>query len=203
MSAEEIVQKINKLKNIIYSVFDIIIADKLWAMIEEYNDQFFLCPCSSNINYHRAYPGGLLDHCLQIYENLKVLNTYFLKNMYSEQTIAMVALFHDLGKCGELGKPVYIPETNQWKVKNGNVYRKDNSFKPNVPHSLLSVMILEKYNIPLTNDEKYAIIYHDGQYVDYNKCIAQSETPLMLITHWADMFTCLQDRKEVNIFHGE
>jgi putative nucleotidyltransferase with HDIG domain len=44
---------------------------------------------------HHKYPGGLVDHCLEVYENMKEKS----KGLdISEETIIICSLFHDLGK---------------------------------------------------------------------------------------------------------
>jgi hypothetical protein len=51
-----------------------------------------------------------------------------------------------------------------------------------------SLYLTAKY-IPLSDAEAQAILYHDGQYIDDNQCVAHKEEPLTLLTHWADYWT--------------
>ena len=48
-----------------------------------------------------------------------------------------------------------------------------------------SVYLVSKY-ISLSDAEAQAILYHDGQYIDDNKCVRHKEGPLTLLLHWAD-----------------
>ncbi len=41
-------------------------------------------------------------------------------------------------------------------------------------------------HFPLTEEETQAIVYHDGQYVEENKCVAAREEPLTLLLQYAD-----------------
>ena len=58
--------------------------------------------------------------------------------------------------------------------------------------------------ISLSDAEAQAILYHDGQYVDDNRCVAHKEEPLTLLAHWADYWTAhiyeegrvLQEKRE-------
>jgi len=51
-----------------------------------------------------------------------------------------------------------------------------------------SLYLVSKY-IALSDAEAQAILYHDGQYIDDNKCIVHKEEPLTLLAHWADYWT--------------
>jgi len=51
-----------------------------------------------------------------------------------------------------------------------------------------SLYLVAKY-IPLSDAEAQAILYHDGQYIDDNRCVAHKEEPLTLLAHWADYWT--------------
>jgi len=48
--------------------------------------------------------------------------------------------------------------------------------------------LVSKY-IPLSDSEAQAILYHDGQYIEDNRGVAQREEPLTLLIHWADYWT--------------
>jgi hypothetical protein len=51
-----------------------------------------------------------------------------------------------------------------------------------------SLYLIAKY-IPLSDMEAQAILYHDGQYIDANKEVAHSESPLTLLAQFADLWT--------------
>ena len=75
-------------------------ADKLLEYLSEKSD-FFFAPASTR--YHGAYEGGLLEHSLNVYECLcDILSRPRMKEVYgleySEESIAIVALLHDVCK---------------------------------------------------------------------------------------------------------
>ena len=77
-------------------------ADKLLDYLENKSD-FFTAPASAR--YHGAYEGGLCEHSLNVYHCLadylqreRVQELYGLE--YTEESIAIVALLHDLCKVG-------------------------------------------------------------------------------------------------------
>ena len=123
---------------------------------------FFTAPASTK--YHYAFEGGLLKHSLNVYHSLKdylererVKNTYGLN--YDAETIAIVALLHDLCK------------VNFYKASTRNV-KDEQGFWRTVPtyeindtlpygHGEKSVYILTGF-MKLTREEAFAIRYHMG-----------------------------------------
>ena len=57
---------------------------------------FFVAPASAK--YHGSYEGGLVEHSLNVYDALVKLLTIYPEIQVSEESIAIVALFHDLCK---------------------------------------------------------------------------------------------------------
>ena len=123
---------------------------------------FFTAPASTK--YHLAVEGGLLLHSLNVYHCLKdylarerVKDEYGLS--YSDESIAIVALLHDLCK------------TNFYKIGFRNV-KDDNGIWQKVPtyeindtlpygHGEKSVYIISGY-MKLSREEAFAIRYHMG-----------------------------------------
>ncbi|MCD8126985.1 MAG: hydrolase [Clostridiales bacterium] len=136
-------------------------ADALLDYLENRSD-FFTAPASAR--YHSAYEGGLCDHSLNVYDCLvdylsreRVKETYELS--YTDETIAVVALLHDVCKAG------------CYKVTTRNVKQPDGSWRQ-VPqyqfddpmpygHGEKSVYIINGY-MRLTREEAFAIRYHMG-----------------------------------------
>ena len=91
-------------------------ADALLEYLEQKSD-FFTAPASAR--YHCAYEGGLCEHSVNVYHCLleylsreRVQELYGLE--YSPETIAIVALLHDLCKVG-----CYKAGTRNVKDDNG------------------------------------------------------------------------------------
>lgn len=150
---------------------------------------FYDAPCSGS--YHLAKKGGLVQHSvnvLLIAEKLSVA-LYGGKNITKElrTSIEICALLHDLGKMGQFEKPNYVPNV----LKSGEV----SSAKPYitnpdllyVDHEIRSIAIASMF-IDLTEDEQFAILYHNGMYGNLKYALKDKETPLFMIIHWADMW---------------
>ena len=117
------------------------------------NSDFFLAPASTK--YHRNYPGGLAEHCLNLLELLKLSNSRIKKSLQlREDSIIIIALCHDICKEG------------LYKKKSDGKYYVDNSHPANHQHSALSVERIEKY-IKLRPIEKNIILCHMGLYSCY------------------------------------
>lgn len=148
---------------------------KLLEYLEKRTD-FYTSPASRN--HHQAYEGGLHKHSLEVVALSLELNGALQANLPTDSLI-ICGIVHDLGKCGS-----YIK--NQYKGKMSyRMAKKDTR----LPVPVLS-LIKASSNIALTEDEEFAILYHDGLYVSENvPAITGHETPLYLILHYADMWS--------------
>ena len=136
-------------------------ADKLLEYLLSPACDFFTAPASSR--FHLSCEGGLCEHSLNVYDCLVAyLNSDMSKNLgfdYSEESIAIVALLHDLCKIG-----VYKKGFRNVKDEKGTWQRVDTfEFDDQLPygHGEKSVYIISGY-MRLTREEAFAIRYHMG-----------------------------------------
>ena len=141
----------------------------------------------ASTRYHLNEEGGLLRHSVAVAENLLKFRA-FLAPAIGEESCVIVGLFHDVGKVGMPGKPLYLKNDNDWEVKNRNMRYRTNPAMVEMGLAARSLYLVAKY-IPLSDAEAQAILYHDGQYIDDNRCVVHREEPLTLLTHWADYWT--------------
>ena len=140
-------------------------ADKLLDYLTNKCD-FFTAPSSTR--FHGAYEGGLVQHSVNVYHCLKdYLARQRVKDMYgmnySEETIAIVALLHDLCKVN-----FYTVDYRNAKNADG-VWEKVPYYtiSDSMPygHGEKSVYIVSGYfygENRLTREEAFAIRYHMG-----------------------------------------
>lgn len=149
---------------------------------------FYKAPCSTR--YHLAEEGGLAEHSVNVLNSAEKISValYGAKNITEEirSSIIIVALLHDLGKCGDYGKPMYVDKVLKSGKKGVQPYD-TNKDLTGVPHAIRSVKLATLF-IDLTEDEEWAILTHDGLYDFMKYQIPGHETPLSLILHWADMW---------------
>lgn len=136
-------------------------ADKLLEFLLSPNCDFFRAPASTK--FHGSYPGGLAQHSLNVYDCLcDILARPRYKEVYgqeySEETIALVALMHDICKTN-----VYVESTRNVKVDGKWETVPTYTFEDKVPfgHGEKSVYMLSSF-IKLTRDEAFAIRWHMG-----------------------------------------
>lgn len=137
-------------------------ADKLLEYLLSDSSDFFTAPASTR--FHGSYEGGLLEHSLNVYYALKdYLSRDKVKNEYglnfTDETIAIVALLHDLCKVN-----CYKKGYRNVKDDHG-VWQKVDTFEfdDQLPygHGEKSVYIISGF-MKLTREEAFAIRYHMG-----------------------------------------
>ena len=144
---------------------------------------FFTAPCSSQ--YHLCKVGGLAEHSLNVYQ-FAMNHTGGLIKSDANNWIT-VSLLHDIGKASYHGKPNYIPNIlSSGKISDKKPFE-TNKDQVIADHAYKSCMIAAKF-IELTEDEEFAILYHNGLYVPSGRDIQGKERPLQLLLHFADMY---------------
>ncbi len=147
------------------------------------SSDFFTAPASAK--YHGSYEGGLVEHSLNVYDALVKLLTIYPEIQVSEESIAIVALFHDLCKVN-----MYEKETRYRKDENGK-WEPYEAYTHNEKlhyggHGSKSVFILQNF-IKLTPEEAVAINCHMGSWEDNpNVGAAFEHCPLAWLLHVAD-----------------
>lgn len=158
---------------------------------------FFEAPCSTR--YHLACEFGLVQHTRNVMETAEKIGvTLFGAKTYNEiqASVIIAAALHDLGKMGQFEKPMYIEN----RLKSGELGSQPYKSNPDllkIPHEVRSVAIASMF-IDLTEEEQFAILYHNGLYGDFKYEIQGNETPLYLILHFADMWASrvIEEKKE-------
>ncbi len=137
-------------------------SEQLLEFLCSENSDFFTAPASTK--YHLSTEGGLLIHSLNVYRCLKdYLERQQVKDLfglsYSEETIAITSLLHDLCK-------VNIYKTGYRNVKDAQgIWQKVPMYEieDTLPygHGEKSVYMISGY-MKLTREEAFAIRYHMG-----------------------------------------
>ena len=165
-------------------------ADKLLEYLLSEKSDFFTAPASTK--FHGDYDMGLVTHSVNVYYCLKdylsrarCLSEY--KMNYSNETIALVALLHDVCKI-----TCYHKYLRNVKNEEG-VWEQVAAFNFEDPepfgHGEKSVFLISKF-LRLTNEEAYAIRFHMGfseEDSGRNAGKAFEKYPLALALNVADM----------------
>ena len=151
---------------------------------------FWTAPASGGNHLH--VEGGLAQHSLNVVDTAEMIGVALLGVSGYEKiknSVITCALLHDLGKCGDWGKQLYVENILKTGKRSEAKPYKRNPDLTNIPHGVRSVLIIEKYLFDLTEEEEYAIMYHDGLYEPSNVAVVKGhESVLYMILHWADMW---------------
>ena len=155
----------------------------------EKETDFFTAPASTK--FHLNEKGGLLKHSLNVYHNLSNLCELYYEDC-SKDTMAIVALFHDLCKTG-----YYKQSTKSVKGPFGwtdeIVYTVDDDLP--LGHGEKSVIMLLSKGIYLSREEMLAIRWHMSGFDsavkggDLSSSKANSMTKLLCLLQSADMIS--------------
>lgn len=165
-------------------------SERLLEWLNSDGSDFFTAPASTK--YHGAYEGGLCEHSINVYDCLReylarerVKNEYGLD--YSDESIAIVALLHDLCKVN-LYRTSYRNAKNEQGMWEKVPYYEFHETLP-YGHGEKSVYIISGF-MRLTRDEAMAIRWHMGFSGEENTNTigkALELFPLALAAHIADM----------------
>ncbi len=180
-------------------VYDNIEREGCEALIEwlEKSD-FFTAPAS--MRRHNVFEGGLCKHSINVYKRfLKLVQAEYGKEwerQISHESVAIIALFHDLCK-------VDFYKTDVKNVKRDGVWVQEPYYKMDeaLPygHGEKSVYILSAF-MRLTREEALAINWHMGEYDarvkggnTYSLQAVFSKYPNCFLAHCADLMTTYLD----------
>jgi hypothetical protein len=173
------------------------------SLVEDLNEmldalpEFFLAPASSRMEFHGCYVGGLVDHSLRVATNLQTIAKALAPGVYDPKELVFLGLFHDLGKVGDVGVPMYVPNPSEWhRNKLGQLFEVNKDL-PYMPICDRTMYLLQKFNITLTNEEYIAIRISDGPYEKANEKYAMKEPDLAVLLHFADRWACAQEKRLV------
>lgn len=219
-------------------VDSITIEGALLKELKEYLERsdFFIAPASTQ--YHASYLGGLCDHSLNVYKTLLELvdryasheepnpnykqlfdedgkelpseepKTIKVRN-YSDDTLKIVALFHDISKTNYYEQYLRNVNTGEKDERSKDIWIKVPEFRVRsgtdrfvaVNHETNSYIIISRY-IPLSEEELVAICNHhcgfDNNFVNKDLSYILDRYPIATLLHMADFLSTYILEKVVN-----
>ena len=159
------------------------------------DSDFYTCPASTR--FHGAYEGGLLQHSLNVYDELKRLLSIYPEAAAQEESVIIASLFHDLCKVGFYAteKRNRKNEVGQWESYNAYTVKEKFCYGG---HGSKSVFIIQ-YFMKLTPEEAVAINCHMGAYCENPQDVSKAyeQCPFAWLLHVADeSATYIKEAKE-------
>lgn len=165
-------------------------ADRLLSYLCSESSDFFTAPASTR--FHGNYEGGLVEHSLNVYDCLcDIMSRKRIKEKYgieySEESIAIVALLHDVCKVNFYNVGTRNVKNDEGRWESVPYYTVDDALP--YGHGEKSVYIVSGY-MRLTRDEAFAIRYHMGFSADKDNAAnvgkAMEMFPLAFFLNCAD-----------------
>ena len=201
LTPEQLQSNWDKLIELIEETFEGERKEKLLEMYEHFKDRMMFAPASGQEHFHNCFPGGYVEHILNIVHYSKEFYKVWKDNGayvddYTEEELVFAALHHDLGKAGTLTEDHYIPNPSEWHRKNqGKIYTNNPDLKFMTPPDR-GIWILNQVGIKMTENEYIGIKLTDGMYDEGNIQYLKSFAPekklksnMQHILHQADMTT--------------
>jgi len=168
--------------------------DDLMRWLEK--SDFYTAPASTK--YHGDYSGGLLEHSLNVYDELKRILQAYPEVRVDEESIVIASLFHDLCKVGlyTSEKRNRKNELGQWESYDAYTIKEKFCYGG---HGSKSVFILQNF-IRLTPEEAIAINCHMASW-DGNKDVGNAfeRCPFAWLVHVADEASTFIKESKANI----
>ena len=155
---------------------------------------FYDAPASTR--FHGSYEGGLLEHSLNVYSELKRLLVVYPEVTASEETALIISLFHDICKANFYTREKRNRKNEKGQWESYDVYAVKEAFCYG-GHGSKSVYLLQNF-LKLTPEEAVAIQCHMASW-DGNKDVGRAfeQYPLAWLLHVADeAATYILERKE-------
>lgn len=189
-TAEEIESNYNRFRSLCEKLGDR--APAALALVDYFGERLAICPASAKKDYHRAIPGGLVDHSLRVLQNALTLTKAF-DWFVPKDSLILATLFHDIGKLGDLENDYYVA-AEPWRAeKLGETYTYNSNiqFMANTHRSLY---LCQHFGLKLTQDETLAILLNDGFVVQENKQYCLKEPLLAHVVMTADIIATRQEK---------
>ena len=156
--------------------------EDLLAWLE--SSDFFTAPAS--IRFHGNYPGGLVEHSLNVYYELDRLLGAYPEIQVSEETALISSLFHDLCKVNVYGTELRNRKNEEGVWEKYEAYTFNEKFRYG-GHGPKSVFIVQNF-MKLKPEEAVAINCHMGGFSEDPKsvCSAFEHFPFAWLVSVAD-----------------
>ena len=202
MDSDKILENWKKLLSYVDEYFEDNEKQNTLKLFKHFEDRFIDAPASSRPNHHNCFAGGLVDHMLRVIDtSLKQKQLFSLMGVQvkaSDADIVMAAMFHDLGKIGDLDNAYYIRQTDEWRRNKLNEWY---TFNPKLePLSVTdrALWLLQWFDVKISQEVWKAIKLADGMFDDGNTALYRkhdTDNVLHYIVHFADWTSTVVEKQ--------
>lgn len=180
--------------------------EQLIALYEKYQERILFAPASGKEHFHNAFPGGYIDHVLNVVNNALAIYSVWKSagartDNFTMEELIFSALNHDLGKIGDEDGEYYVPNQSDWhRTNQGTIY----NINPEVTWMNVTDRthyLLQSEGIKVSRNEYIGIHLTDGMYEEKNKGYLvsfdknfQLRFNMPIILHHADMLALHAER---------
>ena len=174
---------------------------------DELGTNLTISPASGSKHYHNAYFGGYIDHIFNVCKNSMKMKELFIAQGgivdFTDEELIFCALHHDLGKLGIKGEMHYLPNDNDWQIKNQGKLFKSNDKITYMTLTDRTFFTLNEYGISYNEKEYFGIKLTDGMFDEDNQKYLTghngAKSPkykIQYILHWADWMSTVIERQD-------
>jgi len=193
----------NRLLEIVDHYFHADEYNNIKSLLDHFDDRITDAPASGRPNYHNCFRGGWLDHTVRVIETSLNIKEQFIemgvKVLVPESDIVLAAMFHDLGKLGDLNDSYYLTQTDEWRRNKLNEYYTFNDKLENMSITDRSLWLLQHFNINISEEVWKAIKLSDGMFDKGNEDLFRRSTDskniLHYIVHFADWMSTVAEKQ--------
>ena len=197
LTAEQIQENWNQLRQLINDTFKGERLEKLNHMYDYFEDRMCIAPASGKEHYHNAHVGGYVEHVLHVIDCAVKLKKLWEDNgatiNFSDEELIFAAMHHDLGKVGDMKNDYYIPQESEWHRKNQGSIFTHNGELQYMTVTDRAIWLLQYFEIPMSEWEYVGLRLTDGLYEEANKSYYVTYNPdfslksnIAYILHQAD-----------------
>ena len=200
---EQIKDNWDKLNKIIRETFEGEQCNNIRLLFDHFEDRMVEAPASGRPNYHNCFPGGWIDHTLRVIETSLKMREHFVdlgvEVIATKEDVVLAAMFHDLGKLGDLNNPYYRIQTDDWRRKKLNEFYTHNNDMENLSVTDRALWLLQHFNIQVSTEVWKAIKMSDGMFdagnESYYRTSSDSRNILHYIVHFGDWMATVAEKQ--------
>ena len=207
LGAEQLEKNWDELQDLITNTFEGDRLINIRTLHEHFEERMTLAPASGRAWFHNAFPGGYVSHVLNVIQWAKSYYELFKsQDMFvddiSEESVVFAAMFHDLGKVGNMDDDYYLTNTDEWRAKKLQEYYNHNPAIRYMTVTDRAIWLLNQFEIKMTESEYLGLRLADGLYNEQNKSYFMEgaewkvmKTNLPLIISFADNSAARQEKE--------